>query len=200
MCGIGRIHIDLKVVFSYSHATPSRGPNNAVLFTTHGEKSMEISKCLLNMFCRECAYNVVISLGCVLYFIYDAWGCICSTDLSSLWEQDYVFAIHLLSSSNRMCQPLSLLSHVSLVVSRKWLCHHVCQFLYKPLESCFSIITVQSLICAHNQAWISYWFACIINISLCRVVWGHWVHKMLVMYILPSICLIFSQFVSYLLS
>ena len=81
MCGIGRIHIGLKVVFSYSHATPSRGPNNAVLFTTQGEKSWEISKCLLNMFCRECAYNDVSSLGCVLYVIYDAWGCICSTDL-----------------------------------------------------------------------------------------------------------------------
>ena len=112
------------------------------------------------------------------------------------------------TSSTKMYPPFPLLSYFSVVVCLRWLCYHVLSSItHISLGLCFNYLC-SVYWCSDYGIWKrsdTLWPAGRVRLfadytislsSLCRLTWRHWTNKMLVRYMLPSVCLrlrLFSQ-------
>ena len=82
LCAVWRILNNLKVAFCLMHVTPSHFHYYADLPTSIIHIRLIILEACINalwVFCRECVYDVVRSLGYLAYFRRKMWGCMCWT-------------------------------------------------------------------------------------------------------------------------
>ena len=103
----------------------------------------------------------------------------------------------LLSSSNRKYPPFPLFSYFSVVVCLRCLLHHILSLIAYTFREktviCFHYYWAVYDECKYSDA---FWLAdrtrlfvqyTISLSSLCKLIWRHWIHKMLVRYILSSV-------------
>ena len=108
----------------------------------------------------------------------------------------------LLSSSNRKYPPFPLLSYFSVVVCLSWLYYHILSSItyISRLGPCFHYWCSVYGICKWSDTlWpvgrVRLFADYTISLSsLCRLIWKHWTTKMLVRYMMPSVCLRLRQF------
>ena len=91
----------------------------AHLHSTHTMKdSTGVCKCLFDIFCRECVWDAVSSVGYHPYFLRNVRGCMCSTGpFKFRWSRRYIH-----NSSYYHHQLFPLLSYVSVVVCLRCIC------------------------------------------------------------------------------
>ena len=96
-----RIRFGLQIVLVCLYSTPSHYHHWANL-----SEGIALIKCLSDIFCRVCEYDLAYSLR---YPLYNMWGCMFSVYPFLLWWlREYIYFV-LLSSSNRKYEHLQLL-------------------------------------------------------------------------------------------
>ena len=155
----------------------------------------------VGIFCRECVYDIVNYFGHLLYFLHNLWGSRCWTGpFKYRWSRGYIYNSYYyhdqIGSMN--------LSHAviySVVGGYTTICcrFHI-QHIPRDSWALFVLLLCSLMMCANNGGHYGLMVALALFAhyptsfsSLCRCTWTYWTSKMLVGYILSSVCLRSSQ-------